>query len=311
MICGFRDIEVKDYNMKMMKFILLHITFIICCALMPLSLQAQMNEVSEDELSKISAQAGINVNLGIQGNVTLGSMRISDTDHDPKHWIEFNNLGVSFDLTSPVDGDHANYNTIDIATLTDNNGQTRTVAAYQLTDHANSRNWTIGEFKFCDQPLGSITFDTSMADLANPARYVVSSHVDAGTSGVDFEYLSKYLTKDFTYTYNTNGDSLHIQGLHMSESMSGDPATPTSWAYNGQFRIGDLTGGHIESVSPSPATIDVATDTATSTTALYLNLPMKGSIRVEKVSLGASDFGPVAIDGINAHHLFIKIDPGS
>ena len=38
---------------------------------------------------------------------------------------------------------------------------------------------------------------------------------------------------------------------------------------------------------------------------------MKGTVRVADVQLGGQDFGPVAIDGIVAHHLYIKIGAGN
>ena len=115
---------------------------------------------------------------------------------------------------------------------------------------------------------------------------------------------------------STIGESLNLQGIHLSESVSGTPESdPSSWVFSGEFRVGDLGGGVINTgdSSPSPATIDVATDTskATPETSVFINLPMKGTIRVEKASLGGSNFGPIAIDNITVHHLGLRIGTGS
>jgi hypothetical protein len=35
---------------------------------------------------------------------------------------------------------------------------------------------------------------------------------------------------------------------------------------------------------------------------------MQGTLRVEDVTFGGNSFGPIAIDGINVHHLLLKIN---
>jgi hypothetical protein len=42
---------------------------------------------------------------------------------------------------------------------------------------------------------------------------------------------------------------------------------------------------------------------------MQLKLPMEGSLRVEDVKFGGSDFGPLALDGIEVHRLAIQINP--
>ena len=81
-----------------------------------------------------------------------------------------------------------------------------------------------------------------------------------------------------------------------------NPADPNTWSFTGDnsFKIGNI--------NTNPATIDVGTNNTDPTdTALFLNLPISGSLRIGDVQLGGNDFGPIAIDGINAHHLFVKI----
>lgn len=288
--------------------------------LAPAVLHAQMSEVSDEELSSISAQAGINANYGDFGvNITTDSIRYSDTDTGS--WIELNNFAISgpggyFLLDCPVDYPM----TVDVGSGPTTDGYTRTLVQYQLSDHINPRTWTVGNLVFCNQDLGSLTFDTSTVE---PSIYRVASHLDAGTSGIDFEYLTKWRTQDFTYAYSTaaTGNTLQLTGLNLAETVTGDPTSdPATWVYNGTFRIGDIVGGNIDvdddasnAALPNPATIDIATDTSTTptNTSVYLNLPMKGSIRVANVNLGGTDFGPIAIDGITAHRFGVRFNPGN
>jgi len=38
-------------------------------------------------------------------------------------------------------------------------------------------------------------------------------------------------------------------------------------------------------------------------------VPIQGSLRVENVNFGGNDFGPIAIDGINAHRMSLSFHP--
>gem|GEM_PF-1032764 len=272
-----------------------------------------MENLCDEALGQVTAQAGITYNYGDFGvHVGIGSYRFSDTDSSPRNWIEFNNVTISgpggyFLLDCPQDYPM----TIDVATSTTIDDQGLTFIEYQMSDHVNRRDWSVGNFVFCNQDLGSITFDTSTVD---PAVFRVSSHRETGSSGIDFEYLFRWRTQDFTYAYNTSGGSLHVAGLHLAETAGGDPSDPSTWTFTGPFRVGDLYGGTIDTdndpsnqAHANPATFDVAT--VDDKTYVLVNLPLKGSIRMEGVSMNGMDFGPVAIDGIKAHVLSIKINP--
>ena len=78
-------------------------------------------------------------------------------------------------------------------------------------------------------------------------------------------------------------------------------ADPHTWTYSGPFKIGDIAGAN-------PAQIDIGTD-ASGVTSVRYELPMAGSIRVEDVNFGGSDFGPLALDGLTVHHLAIQFHP--
>ncbi len=284
---------------------------------------AQMQEIDDSDLSRVYAQAGITYNWGdSQLLLNIQSIQLSDTDSDPQNWLEFNNVSLSgpggyFTLDErDSGGDFTLYtfNTMDISTMTTIDGKERTLLTYVDATNTNPRTWSIGSLVFCDQPLGSIQFDMQnvQSTILN-----VSTHGE-GYSGIEFEYLSDWVTESFSYAYNDSGDTLSLNGIHIAESASGDASDPSTWEFSGRFRIGDIYGGAIDvddtegndDVS-NPASMDMTT--IDGTTYVVLNLPMEGTIRTEEVNFDDVDgaaFGPVAIDGITAHHLFVIFNPG-
>ncbi len=306
-------------------------TFIIPSALIALFLlyavpaTAAMTEVSDEALSSVSAQAGININYGDFGvNLTWDSIRYSDTDSDPKQWVEFNNVEIS-----GRDGEHYFYldcpeeypMTIDVANATTIDGQSRTMIALQISDHVNPRTMTVEEFVFAGQELGEIEIDNITMD---PSSLLISSHQGPGTQGIDYEFLTKIHVDEFKYTYQTNPGpggtrlSFDLADITLAGQATGAPEDPSTWGFSGQFRVGDILGGQIDfdndplnQAYPNPATFDVATDTTTNTTAAYINVPLQGSIRMGAVNIGTAGFGPVAIDGITSHYLCVRFSPGN
>jgi hypothetical protein len=270
----------------------------------------------------VSAQAGITYNWGdSQLQITLNSFAISDTDSSPNNWLELNNITISgpngyFTLDEANEGttDFPLYyfNTIDVGTITNNNNQTRTVVSFMDSTNTTERDWTIGNLVFCNQDLGSIQFDERNVD---PTLLNITTH-GVGTSGIEFEYLSNWYMQNFTYNYNTNGGALNISGINIAGSATGAPEDPTTWAFSGHFRIGDIVGGNIpvssdSDTAPNPATFDVGSTSDGTSTAVVLNLPMQGTIRAASVNLGGTNFGPVAIDGITVHHLIMSYCTGN
>jgi hypothetical protein len=69
----------------------------------------------------------------------------------------------------------------------------------------------------------------------------------------------------------------------------------------GLFQVGDVAGGN-------PATFDVGQG-EDGMVAVSLNLPMRGSLRVESLQWGGTDFGPMAIDDIQVHRLTVRFIP--
>jgi len=223
--------------------------------------------------------------------------------------MEFNNFTIDdgqggyFSLDTPAEDiipmTLFNYNTIDIAT--DDYGQTFVVM--NSSTNVSPRTYTIGNFVFCDQDLGSLRLENVRHDVDTVA---FGSHADGGC-GIDMEYQTKIDIDSITYRYNFNSlpnfpNSLVLSGLHLCQYATGSPEDPTSWSYAGKFKFGDLA-------NDNPITIDVGT-TDENGTSVFMNIPMSGIARVENVEFNKQDFGPVAIDGINVHHLGIQL-PGN
>jgi len=284
-----------------------------------------MKEVTEGDLAQVCAQAGISANWGnSQLEITAESIRVSDTDHDPHNWLELNEFSISgpdgyFTLDENVsDPILYQFNTFDVGTMTTIDNKSRIFANFTDATNTNPRTYTIGHLVFCNQDLGSIQFDMRNND---PTILKVATHGE-GASGFEFEYLANWQFDNFSYAY-AEGRSLSVSGIHIAEKASGasdNPADPSTWEFDGRFRVGDLYGGTIDAdddpgnaAISNPATCDVGTDMSTSpsNTFMYLNLPMKGSIRVENITFGGTGFGPVAIDGITVHRLGVKIGPGN
>lgn len=271
-----------------------------------------MNEISTEELSQVSAQAGITYVIGdSQLRVTADSIRISDTDHNPKNWIEFNNITVDdgeggyFSMDTPIDDlvtliSNPSFNTIDIATAESG----RTYLTLKSSTDYHPRTYNIGNFVFCNQDLGSIR----LADMRRGASdTLIISGRPNGESGIDMEYNTELTMSSLKYSYNTqeNG-SLDLQGIHLTQYASGSPEDPTSWAFAGKFKIGDIANNN-------PMTTDVGTWTdaqGNTGTSVFMNVPMSGSVRVENVKFEGNTFGPIAIDGMKVHRLGIML-PGN
>ncbi|HPJ95254.1 MAG TPA: hypothetical protein PKY89_15190 [Deltaproteobacteria bacterium] len=305
-------------------------TSIIAVAVVALVLRggllcAQMDEVDDADLSQVYAQAGINYNWGDSRlNLTIDSIGFSDTDHTPHNWLTLEGYSVTgpdgyFTYDANYDPDNVidiayNINYIDVGTMTTIDDQIRSFVLFVDATNTNPRTISVDDLVFCTQSLGSIEFDMRNED---PTILKLATHGEGGC-GLEFEYLSDWLMEDFTYAYNTSGGALNVSGIHIAGYASGDaddPSDPSTWEFSGRFSIGDLYGGNIDvdgdtenDAASNPATMDVAT--IDGTTCVYMNLPMKGTIRAEEVNFGSEEFGPVAIDGLTVHHLYFRLNPG-
>lgn len=177
-------------------------------------------------------------------------------------------------------------------------------------------------------PMNGATFFAISAHDLRPVLYnsvdnIIFAGIDIGSTrigNIDLSSLDIYITPhpdgrgiagefgfqlhmdEKTYTYNDAGDNLKYTGTTWSQTAEGLPEDPDTWTFNGSFAIGDINNAN-------PATMDVST-LDNGITSIIMNTPMRGSIRTENVNLGGTDFGPIAIDGINMHHFNVMIKPG-
>ncbi len=290
---------------------------------------AGLVNLTDVELANVTGQAGVTIWINGSGRLTADVIAISDSS--TVNWLEFHNFVVDdgkggyFNFSTPYNFTNFVFEpvTIDVGTnlIADMNGNLpgdpdyiptyQTLVAVQDSTQVSPRWYSVGDLVFCNQSLGSLNLD---ALSMGPSMLRFSAHAN-GTSGIDFDYSTIVYAQAFRYTYTTTPvlpdttGTLTLTGIHLMGAATGtadDPSNPATWVFTGTnnvFRIGNIGTGN-------PATIDVSTDTG-GTTSLNLNLPMQGSLRVENVTFGGNDFGPIAIDGINVHHLNVKISGGS
>lgn len=289
----------KEYRLYFRHFALLAL-FVF---LLPISAPAQMSRMSEKELSEVSARSGITYVIGdSQLRIYADSFRISDTEHTPRHWIELNNLTIDdgqggyFSMNTPSEYD--DFNTLDIGTT----GEGNTYIFMNLSAHVEPRTYTIGNFVFCNQDLGGIRLENLRRGASD---MVTIGPRGGGQSGIDIEYQTEIALDSLQYAYNAQPESLSLTGIRFAGSVLGAPEDPSSWSFSGKFKFGDLANNR-------PVTIDVGThdDGAATSTSVFYNVPMSGSIRVENVDFGGNQFGPCAIDGMTVHYLGIQM-PGN
>lgn len=188
----------------------------------------------------------------------------------------------------------------------------RTAMRFVLSSHVLPRTYSADHFIFCNQDIGSLALG---GVTEGPAELLIAAH-QGGYQGIDYEYTTVFNLDSLNYTYNSGPNSFNMSGVHLAGTAAGSPEDPASWSFSGKFQIGDLDGEEIDvdndpgnAAVPNPATIDVGTDTATGNTTMVLALPMKGTARVEDVTMGGRSLGPCAIDGITVHHLNLTFSP--
>lgn len=159
--------------------------------------------------------------------------------------------------------------------------------------------------------------------------YFLAPH---GASGVDMEYNSEIHIDSLAYFYGKDSADnplyLAFENIHIGQSFGfgdpgDDPADPDSWTSDiGEFQVGDMFGdidntdGKHQHARPAQldagvcdfdfADFDFGGDPLG---AFRLRVPLEGSIRFEDAEFGGTDFGPGAIDGINAYRFDVYLIP--
>ena len=262
---------------------------------------AEPANLSDAELAGVTAQAGISINVETKSRLDINEFNISDTPDVgvDRQWIKFKHITVddgqggyfttATSITDPI--------TVDIGT----NDAGRTLVSVYDPSHVLPRWYGIEDIEFVDLSIGSLNID---ALSMGPSLYRAGAHADGTGGGFDFDYSTRITAQAIRFTYNNVPEALTLSGIHLAGSATGAENDPATWSFTGNFKIGDMDAG-------TPAKLDVVTNTddAPGVTSLVLNLPIQGSLRVENVNFGGNDFGPIAIDGINAHRLSLSFHP--
>jgi hypothetical protein len=149
---------------------------------------AQMNEVSEDDLSQVFAQAGVSYNwVNSKLSLSADSISFSDTDGS-KDWLEFNN----FSVTGPIDGQYFTHDYSQTALIL--------TAAHTLDvarEHGGQRQQTFYQMVTNDHKSPDYTIDNGLqrpglaaAVHTRTSNPLIRWQPDRGRAGPEFEYLS-------------------------------------------------------------------------------------------------------------------------
>ncbi len=278
------------------------ILLLAAAACFPSNIHAAMQPMSDAQLSSLDAAAGISIGLSDVaayyysdgwtytapdgGSLSLNSVVLSNGQGGPFSLnvgaVDANGNGLMEPLTMDVGSVYGN-------------------ATFSMVapDWSQSLSLDVGSVSFCGQSLGSLS--VGPLDLSSYALYL--SPPDAGT-GIDFELDSRLDIGALNLAYNTTtGAAFTLSGIHLSQTATGAPEDPSTWSFSGMFQLGDLS-------TSNPATFNVGSDpTSPNTVIVQVQLPAAGNIRINDVKMDNSDFGPVAIDGIDIHRMTLKLTP--
>ena len=275
--------------------------------LLPLAPDVAIGEglaaLSDADLAQVNAAGGFSI-APVDVALFWRADRLTYTDTDSGQSLVLNNVTVHDGQGGPFTLSSGNSPlTIDVFTVADPTSPVvgKSLIGIEAPDWHQQLYFSVENLVFAGQELGRL--DLGIIDQPS-FHWYFSGH----GSGVDAEIGTQSNIDAFRYTYNTASEAFEVGGIHLAESVTGDPTQPSAWNFDGQFRIGDMLGGN-------PATMDIVTDEPPETPgearlSLRLNLPASGTVRVENVSLGNENFGPCALDGIKVHRLQLDIYPG-
>lgn len=295
----------------------------LCMLLAPL-VASGMTALGDAALSACRAGSGVSLDMTGTERIHVGSLWLQDTDTG--NAFELNNIvwdngsGGGFSVSTPA-GDPV---TFDVGT----NAGGRTLLFLHDSTQVSPRTFS-ANLHFLEYYPGATDVENYDPGFYDPVLDI-HDHVtdykvhDLGSikvsdimrtenslligahGGIDFEHGEKIDIGSARYQYNTTlGDNpatttivetdfvlnaLTFSGVHFSGA--GD---------SGPFKTGDIAGGN-------PAQIDIGTNAA-GVTAVILELPMTGNIRVDNVTFGTKDLGPLALEGLNVHRLTIQFTP--
>jgi hypothetical protein len=239
-------------------FLLLFLTFFV----LPKTIGAtEPVALNDSEMAAVTGQSGLTILAKGLANISASVVKFSDANGTSPHWIEFRNFTIddgkggyfNFDTPWVITDTYMNLDPTTIDVYTGSTGQT--FVLWRDTMHVMPRWYSVGDFVFCDQSLGSLNLD---ALTMGPNLMRFGSHAD-GTVGIDFDIRTQINAQAFRYTYNTSPEALTLSGIHLVGSATGandNPADPSTWSFTvtkNVFVKGNMSAG-------KPATMYVGTD---------------------------------------------------
>lgn len=263
---------------------------------------AQMQSLNDDQMGTVTGQVGITISLD-HATFYDEYARISIFDSD--------NAG-SLVLNDVVVGDGAGWGywfstkddpiTIDILR--------RNVGSILIPDwdsylSITAPSWeqemsiSVDSVEFCGTALGSL--EVEQINLNN-FEFILTPPSNNGTA-IYFKYFSQSSIDRVEFAYNNQATgSLAVSGIWFAESFSGASTNPSEWVSSGNFELGD-SGGTGDSNFYQIQLVNNSGALAIETTPTF-----NGSIRMEGVSFGGTNFGPVVLDGITVNSMTVDFN---
>lgn len=247
-----------------------------------------------DQMKTAVGQAGIDVAINSAGTeIYTGHITVSSPDLEPiTHYMTFNGIHSITTVNTGADDESAdgklNHMSIDIGT---DQASNLAMLFIQSPDLNVNTDITVDSIDFCGTQIGRLTVDdfslTSFHLFAGPH----------GETGIDFELGKRTTVASLVYQYGDTSDlALKLTGITIANSFDTDGKAI------GEFRIGDISNN-------KPASLDITYNQARDSSYVAMNLPMEGSLRIDNITFGSTDFGAMTIDGLKAEKLYIEI-PG-
>lgn len=278
--------------------------------------QAQLKPLSNEELSTIQGQAGISIefdNAQLYNQFQLIELHDSDDELSANDALSLHDVvigngqgwGYTINTSAPF--------TLDIVKFSQGWWDIDPDYAFQVSAPGWEQNpvISIGSISLCGQDLGSLKIGpierSSFKFWLAPPDDNTAGDSDCG---LYFKYWEQSKINDLTYTYNQNNGFFQAQSIQLAESFSGPPEDPSTWGAQGQFLIGKEGGtdgdfGRINITRTDYGNI-FSHDYRVQ---LDMDFPMQGSLRIENLNNGGTNFGPIAIDGLTVHRLSVTITP--
>ena len=257
-----------------------------------------LESLSRDQMKQAVGRAGIDI--AITNAVTetyFEHITFSSPDIEPiTHYMRFNGLHMVTTLNTggtDVGGDGMlNHFSLDVGLYAPTN---QVMLFAKSPDLSIVNDITVDSIDFCEKNIGGLTVD----DFKLSSFHLIAGPHDE--CGVDFELGMRTRVESLVWQYGENqaiGDDLALKltGICFAESFDEN----NNYAAEGEFQVGDLAHG-------KPATFDVGSDGTRAFVAV--NLPLQGSVRIDNITMGGTDFGAFTLDGIEAEKLYIEI-PG-